>query len=381
VGYTHLEVDSRQTPKTAGPPCGDVFVCERTAHAATVALADGIGAGVKANIAATLCVSRLMELLRAGFSLREAFGRVVETMNRSRSPDLPYAAFTVARVLDSGQATILSYDMPPPLLVTARSASILGQQVYTRETAVLGESQAEIAAGEGILLVSDGITQAGLGAGLADGWTIEGVQDYVQTLLHRGTPLEHLPRLVHDQAVTLWRRPGDDCTALLLRSRPGKSLTVFTGPPSQPDRDAEAVERFQQADGWKVACGATTTAIIARHLGRQPVIDPDPQSMIAPPRYRLEGLDLATEGAVTLNQVYNVIDEDPAELEQDSPVTEFCWLLHAADRIHFLVGSAVNPANKDISFRQLGILSRGKIVLLLADKLRQAGKLVLVEYV
>jgi hypothetical protein len=108
-------------------------------------------------------------------------------------------------------------------------------------------------------------------------------------------------------------------------------------------------------------------------------VEQNPTSMIAPPRYEIPGVDLVTEGAVTLNQVYNIFDEEVQKLTEDSGVTELCALLHVADRVNLFVGSARNGASGDISFRQRGILTRERIVPLLADKLQSAGKLVVLE--
>ena len=109
-------------------------------------------------------------------------------------------------------------------------------------------------------------------------------------------------------------------------------------------------------------------------------VEKDPQSLVAPPRYEIPGIDLVTEGAVTLNQVFNVLDEDMAEFTEDSGVTELCALLHVADRVNITAGGAKNQASGDISFRQCGILTRAHILPLIAEKLRADGKLVVLEH-
>jgi hypothetical protein len=116
-------------------------------------------------------------------------------------------------------------------------------------------------------------------------------------------------------------------------------------------------------------------------LGERVSVERDPKSTIAPPRYEIDGVDLVTEGAVTLNQAYNIIDEDLALITEDSGVTELCALLQVADCVHIWIGGAKNVASGDISFRQCGILTRDRIMPLLAEKLRNAGKLVVVEHV
>lgn len=68
--YLHVDIDIRQTPKRANGPCGDVVAQQRTELATDIILCDGIGSGMRAYIAPTMHVSRLLCLLREGFSLR-----------------------------------------------------------------------------------------------------------------------------------------------------------------------------------------------------------------------------------------------------------------------------------------------------------------------
>lgn len=55
--------------------------------------------------------------------------------------------------------------------------------------------------------------------------------------------------------------------------------------------------------------------------------------------------------------------------------------LQTADRVNIIFGGAQNRSSGDISFRQQGILTRERILPLIADKLRTAGKLVVVQRV
>lgn len=380
--YLHITVDTAQSAKREGRACGDVVVCERTAAATTVVLADGLGAGIKANVAATMACARLIELLRGGFSLRDSFTRLAGAMNHARTSDLPFAAFTVAQVLNDGAATVLTYETPAPLLVGLRRASGLPQRVIEADKALTGESCVRLEPGEGLLLVSDGVTQAGIGKGLRQGWGIEGLARYVNLQLDQGRAAEELPELIRLEALGHdGGRAEDDTTATLARCRPGKLLTVLTGPPTNRALDAEVVREFMAAPGPKAICGGVTSRIVAERLKKTLRVQEDSLETLAPPVYALDGVDLVAEGAVTLNQVYNVIDEDPALHEEESSVTRLCALLRDADRVDVLLGGALNPAGDHIAFRQKGIITRARIVPLLADKLRAMGKLVVVKKV
>ena len=379
--YVHIELETAQSSKRPATPCGDVFTCDRTAVATSIVFADGIGSGIRASIAARMCASRLLELLRLGFSLRKAFSAVVRTMQQNRDPSRPFAAFSLARILNDGTASILTYDAPPPILVGPHHAAALPVRSVEVESAIVTEADCWLEPGDGLLLMSDGITQAGLGCGLREGWQTEGVARYVSHCLTGGNHPKEIPELVHKEARRLSPRGGDDCTVLLAYCRRGQVVNLLTGPPQDPSRDAQVVHRFVETRGLKIACGGKTAEIVAQVLGKPLGIEQDPSSLTLPPRYAIEGLDLATEGAITLNQVYNVLDEPLEQLTEDNGVTELCAFLHLADRVNLFLGGAQNRAHGDIAFRQQGILTRDRIVPLIIDKLRAAGKLVVVERV
>ena len=125
TGYVHIEVETVQTSKRPDWPCGDVVDCDRNVAATTLVCADGIGSGVRARIAAEMCVSRTLELLRLGTSLRKAFASVVHSMERNRDPTGAFAAFSIARILNDGMTAILAYEAPPSILVSRQHASAI----------------------------------------------------------------------------------------------------------------------------------------------------------------------------------------------------------------------------------------------------------------
>jgi hypothetical protein len=387
MSYAHVQISACQSSKRQGQPCGDAVGYERTTRGTTLVCSDGIGSGLKANLAATMTVSRLQELLRRGYSLWEAVANVSATMIRAKQTDLPYACFTVARVRSDGEATLLGYEMPPAIFISnKRFATVLPQRTLTMDSALVSESSCYVEPGEALLMMSDGITQAGLGTELHEGWQADGVCRYVNSRLSAGLPLSSLAESVHFKARSISEDAGlggqhDDCTAIVATCRPGKIVNVLTGPPTRMEEDAVVARRFLDLEGQKVVCGGTTAKIVARVLGQSVDVRQDATSMVAPPDFELLGVDLATEGAVTLNQAFNILDADRSQYEQGTGVSRLCEMLLDADRVLFLVGGTTNIGHDDISFRQRGILLRETIVPLLADKLQKLGKLVTVEFV
>jgi len=375
--YIHTDVFAAQSSKKKGDPCGDDWDVYRDNQATTIILADGIGSGIKAHIAARMCVSRLKALLSKGVSLREAFKALTQTMNKAWGTQAPFAVFTLARILNNGRTTVLSYEMPPPLLVNKKLAQVLNGRTYTESKAVILESTCLVNKGEALLLMSDGITQAGIGKFFPLGWESDGVKRFIQADL----PVERLNGEalvtdIHAQARAYWPAgKGDDCSVLAALNRRGIIVNWFTGPPVNKNDDKTVVKEFLDSAGIHIVSGGTTSKIVAREQNLPLSIKKD-LNPITPPSYEIDGIELVTEGLVTLNQVFHLLDEDPEDYPENSPVSALAWQLRMADRVNIWEGKAVNPGEGLIAFRQQGLMSRQKVLAAIHTKLLQMGKLV-----
>jgi len=379
----YIELVSAQAPKKIGGVCGDYIVIDRTPEATTVIVADGMGTGVKAHVAAVMNASRLMELIRLGFTLREACNRVVDTLHEARTSNIPFAAFTVCRVLNNGQATIISYEMPSPILMSKHFATYLPQQRFTpMGLEIIAEVNCTLEYGDGIILISDGVSQAGMGSQYRMGWGVQNASYYIDGLLAQGVSIVDIPNKILEKVKDIsWSNYGDDTTCLLLLCRESNVLNILTGPPLKKTDDEKVVRRFMEMKGTKVVCGSTTVEMVSRVL-KTPVKAKDiSEGYHRPPSYELAGIDYATEGAITLNQVYNILDVDINKLGTGNSVSDLARLFHESDIINFIVGTATNRAHKSLVFRQMGIFPREVIVRLFSDKLQKMGKLVDIEYV
>jgi hypothetical protein len=378
-----MELDIRQSSKKNGLPCGDVVAWEKNPEGTYVVVADGLGSGIAANLAATFAVRRLLTLLKEGMPLRAAFAAVVADSEKAKKSHGPYVALLLARIYNHGQATILLYEMPVPLATENRYAFVLEKQPRPNAAGGFDELSFDLKKESALFLCSDGITQAGLGTRFPEGWRETGVSAFINRSFQTGTGLADLAPKIQEQARRLDGSPQhDDMTVVCLLARAGQIVTVFSGPPETPAKDAEVVRDFLRTEGMRVVCGSTTAALTARAMGRTLKMEKAPMGYVEPPGYSLPGIDVVTEGAVTLNQVYNLLEE--AELPPAGPhsaVATLCALLKFADRINWVVGRAQNVAHADIRFTQMGVLSRLKIIPLLAEKLKAQGKQVVVRYV
>jgi hypothetical protein len=177
-------------------------------------------------------------------------------------------------------------------------------------------------------------------------------------------------------------QPGDDTTALVLKVRTPRTLTVAVGPPQHKEDDARLAQLVQEEPGSKVICGGTTGSIIAREWGTEIKVnlkDLDPE---VPPYGRLRGADLVTEGIITLSQTLETLKKGEPSLAgraQKNAVSLLSKLLLDSDKIQFLVGKAINPAHQNPDL-PLNLALKMQVVKEIAETLTQKGKKVDLRY-
>lgn len=383
MGNISIDVITAQSEKSKKRVCGDVIHFERNVESTLLLCADGLGSGIKANIAATLTASRLSTLLKLGFSIKNAYARLEETMNDARINGLPFAAFTVVRILPNGITTLYSYEMPPFIILRSGRCETLSGRAIHGEKAKAYEANIQLKPGEGLFVVSDGITQAGMGNGYTFGWTIEGVANFMNDRLSEDVSPDELPEMIVQRADIMSRgTSGDDCSVIYARAKEEKALAVLTGPPGNNRSDEEVVLRFLSMPGKKAVCGGTTADIAARIMGKEIKPLTLPTHTKSPPLYSIDGIDLTTEGAITLNQLYNILDDAPWAFESLAEgAGDLYNLMMESDRIQFMVGAGENAVARDHFYEKRGILTRRRIIPLMVEKLKQMGKVVSVEMV
>jgi hypothetical protein len=308
-------------------------------------------------------------------SLIKTAKRIVSYMHGIRERDIPYSVFLIARVLNDGNFTIVGYEMPEPFVLYETGSGKIPSKYSRYDNEVIFECAGSLEAGESIVMCSDGITQSGMGRGLAMGWTTEGLLKWMDRKIQSGKEHDETVRSAFNEALELSGGATDDMTIALLQCRRAKSLSLLTGPPAERIRDRDFSSGFLSGKGIKIVCGSSTMDMLSKITGNKIVLK-DGGSFSKPPQYYMEGVDFAAEGAVTLNQIYNILDLDRAGFDEKSVVTSICEQIQDADIIRIFMGDASNTGHGSIVFRQTGILPRAVIVPLIVEKLLSKGKIV-----
>jgi len=383
-----VEVAYRCLAKHGEELCGDAVHLRTTPQRLIVGLSDGLGSGVKAHILATLTATIAVDMLEKGETIDEVVETLADTLPECQVRRLAYATFSVLVVSGGRHAYLVEYDNPPLILV--RGGQVVDLPMAEREVRgrKLRECKFELEEGDYMALISDGYIHAGVGGLYKLGWGWKNVAIAVQRWAATGGDAHQLTSALARTCLKLYNgRPGDDASAVGMKVRQPVQATILTGPPSTPDLDRQTVQHFLAAEGLKVICGGTTAQVVARETGRALQVELSPRQPTGPkgekipPTARLEGVDLVTEGIITLSKASERLQA--AETIHDLPpardgATELARVLLRADILHFMVGDAINPY-------QLADVVRGKpmrqvYVEELIDQLEERGKVVTVEH-
>ena len=375
--YLYISDYTAQANKKSNLTCGDYVLIERTPDYTDFVLCDGMGSGAKANMSAIMCASRIITLMQTGISIYRACEKAVELMHRARTEDIPFAAFSVVRINKSGHYTSLSFEIPSPIIVKNGIAEVDEQRYFACAHEVVAECTGMLEAGDSLIYVSDGVSQAGLGMMPEMGWGIEGFNRFINSGLTKGLKLNEIADKTLLQTHRLSGRVhADDTTISVLSAKTGEIISLLTGPPENKRLDSGFVSEFMKNKGRKIICGSTTAEVAARELKEKIEIEEISTEFNQPPKYRIKGIYIVSEGAVTLNQVYNLLDVSVDDMPVYSVVGEIAEMRLKADVINIFLGDARNAAHNDISFKQLGIVERETIIKLIVEKLVQKEKVV-----
>ena len=240
--------------------------------------------------------------------------------------------------------------------------------------------------------MSDGTIHAGVGDLLNFGWLWEDIAAYAVRQYALTVSAVRLANAVCQACDELYGyRPGDDTTVAVMRIIDSKPVYIMTGPAKDPKYDVRMVNAFMGEPSAKtVVCGGTSATIVSRVLGKKLDVSLDYVDPEIPPIAYMDGVDLVTEGVLTLNRVLQLLrryvkNETITEdffLELDKPNGASMvakMIVEDCTEVHMFVGKAINSAyqNPGIPF-DLGI--RQNLVEQLKNTIEEMGKKVAVEY-
>ncbi len=378
-GYTSLNKKGEEL-------CGDRVECTRNGEYLTAVLCDGMGSGVKANILATLSSKILCTMLAAGVPLNDCIETLIASLPVCKVRGVAYATFSVCHINNDGKGELLEFDNPGAILLRGGDARDLDRE----KTVICGKTvyitKLDLKPNDAIVITSDGVEHAGIGMLMNFGWERPQIKDFLKRAVQPDMSARAISAVLCGECNELYmNEPGDDTTVLGIKVREHAPTSVFVGPPVNKADDAEYVRQFMSLPGKKVVCGGTSSQIVARQLGKEVGTSFDFPDPSIPPIGFIDGIDLTTEGVVTVRRVLELSDVylSPSDCaaktfkKKDGASLLAQLLFEDSTDVNFFVGQAVNNAHTGLPIETTMKL---KLIDKLADNLKRMGKKVTVRY-
>lgn len=371
--------------------CGDKVEVLKTDDSDIVILADGMGSGVKANILATLTSKILGTMLHEGAALESCVETVARTLPICKVRKVAYATFSILQIFHSGEAYLVEFDNPSCVFI--RDGKLINYPYETREIEgkKIHEYRFTVKKNDCFVLMSDGVIYAGAGAILdLEGWTWDAMAEYTLKCTKQTLSASRLAVMLSQACRELYEeKPGDDTTVAVARVIERRIVNIFTGPPAKKEDDERLMHDFMHTEGKKVVAGGTSANIAARVLGKEIVTKADTSSPDVPPMASIDGIDLVTEGVITLGKSLKLLkkyvrDEFDTEffdeLDADNGASRLAKLLiEECTELNLFVGTAVNAAHKETALN-FDLSMRQNLVEQLVRTAEEMGKTVKVMY-
>lgn len=371
--------------------CGDKVEVLKTEDSDIVILADGMGSGVKANILATLTSKILGTMLNEGAQIESCVETIVKTLPICKERKVAYATFSILQIFHNGKAYLAEFDNPSCVFI--RDGHIVDYPYEVREISgkKIHEYRFAVKKNDCFVLMSDGVIYAGAGSILnLQGWTWEAMAEYTLKCTKKILSASRLAVMLSQACEELYEdKPGDDTTVAVARVIEWRVVNIFTGPPKNKEDDELLMHEFMNAEGKKVVAGGTSANIAARILGREITTKVDSRNPDVPPMAEIEGIDLVTEGVLTLSRSLKLLkkylsDEFDAEffdeLDANNGASRLAKLLiEECTELNLFVGTAVNEAHKE-SGLNFDLSMRQNLVDQLIRTAEEMGKHVRVKY-
>lgn len=369
--------------------CGDhIEVVETEDGSIVIVLSDGLGSGVKASILSTLTSKIISTMLAEGLSLEECVKTIADTLPVCSEHGVAYSTFTIIHLKKNGTAELIQYDNPSIFFIRdaytweyPKTEMTIGDKKISKSLIHLEENDVFVAMSDGCPYANDINTYN-------YEWKPEDIAEFMEILVSVGYPAKTLSTMLVDKCDELYAgKPRDDATACVVRIRKREPMNLLFGPPLDRDDVDRMMSLFFSKEGKHIICGGTTSSIAAKYLGKRLRTIISAEQSDVPPIAEIEGVDLVTEGVVTINKVIEYAKDYLGDnltyehwgFKKDGASQISRLLFEEATDINFYVGRAINPAHQNPDL-PINFNIKMHMVEELSACLRKMGKRVKVSY-
>ncbi len=351
-----IDIDCAQEKKYNQNTYGDYFLSKRYPDMGTLiaVLSDGLGSGIKANILATMTATMLLKFVEAGADIKTACEVIMNSLPVCQVRKISYSTFSVAHCSEDGEVKIVEEGNPNFIYISEGKVIEPEYKVIDSDTFKnrhMHVYKIKLKLGDRLIFCSDGVTQAGLGnPELKLGLRRSGLIRFLLEKIKDKPDISssELAKFVVRVAVNteVDRKPKDDTSCCVIYYREPRRALIFTGPPYHQEKDNEYANEFYNSKAKKAICGGTTANLISRELNIPVRCDIARSVGKLPAVSQMEGVDLVTEGILTLTRTVEYLENGFHDKEKNAAY-ELMQFLLSSDCIEFMVGAKLNQAHYD----------------------------------
>lgn len=369
--------------------CGDhVDIIDAENGDKIIVLADGLGSGVKASILSTLTSKIISTMMAEGLALEDCVETIAATLPICSVRGVAYSTFTIIHIIANRKAQIIQFDNPHVILIRDNQVYKYAEKELNIKNKKIYESEIDLQENDVFVAMSDGCPHAGIGQSYNFGWKVEDIAEFMSEITHVGFTAKTLSTILIDEVFKLYGgMPGDDATACVVRIIKREPMNILFGSPINRDDDQRMLSLFFAKEGKHIVCGGTTSSICAKYLGKPVKMSLNYENSDIPPTAEIEGVDLVTEGVITMDRVLkyakdylkdNTLYEEWG-YKKDGACKIARLLFEEATDINFYVGKAINPAHQNPDL-PINFSIKMNLVEELSKCLKEMGKRVVVSY-
>jgi len=382
IGYRSINKFNEQL-------CGDhIDVVEQGDNSTVIVLADGLGSGVKASILSTITSKIISTMMTENMDIKDCVDTIAASLPVCSVRGVAYSTFTIIHLIDNKEAEIIQYDNPPIILLRDGKNYEMPTTLMNIDNKQIYRSHISLKENDIFIVMSDGVIHAGIGMALNFGWERKDIIPYMETFYDVGFTAKTLTTILLDECYKLYGgQPGDDTTVCTVRIRKREPMNLMIGPPANRDDCSKMMSLFFSKEGKHIVCGGTTSAIAADFLHKKLKPKLEFIDNEIPPIAEIEGVDLVTEGVITISKVLYYAKN---HLEDNEAYTQWAYKKDGASRIarllfeeatdiNFFVGKAINPAHQNPDL-PINFNIKMRLVEELSSCLNKMGKHIKVSY-
>lgn len=361
-----IEAESFQVGRKGETVSGEICIQRRQGNRTIVVMAGGAEDGVRGRVTSEVIGSMALHYALDGENTLRGAQTIVRTFISTGSASEQDSdckkerertiGFTVLDIHRSGRMRITGFGTPRCLLLRGGTEIPLERKesvVEGGEHCLLWQSDFRTVPEDRIVLMTAGVFHSGnLTRRMPEGWGEKGVVDYCAEEI-AARPLlsarELARKIVERAELNDLFAPKRDLTCAVLYLRQPRRILVCSGPPFKEQKDEILADMVARYEGTKLICGGTTAQIVSRELGRpiSVVLQRDPAGL--PPTSAMEGVDLVTEGVLTLTRVKSLLERMAVDGQVKEKGTDgvVARMLLDHDVIEFVVGTRINPMHQD----------------------------------